>query len=204
MAPPALLLRGTLARMVGLGLLAVALAALANAVAGPERRLPWRGFGAQVPAEGAPGSMPAPAATPGSPAPGSPAPDPEALAARFPLDPARPIAELDEAEAWEAYRLGALFVDARRSAEFRAGHILGAASLPLWEDGLEGRLADLRDFRVEDPRRVIIVYCSGRGCPDSRDLAQRLFALGLPNLRVYEGGFPAWKAQGRPVAEGAP
>ena len=77
-----------------------------------------------------------------------------------------------------------------RSAEFRAGHIPGARSLPLWEDGLDVRLADLRDFQVEDPRRVIVLYCTGSACTDSHDLAQRLFALGLPNLRIYTGGYP--------------
>lgn len=215
MASPSPELRDALVRMAALGLAAVALAALANALAGPERRLPWRGFpavrGAEAPLPSVPPSAPpVPAMSPppgrraADPLPGIPAADAEGLAARFPLDPAHPIGEVDEAQALEAFRLGALFVDARRSAEYRAGHIPGAVSLPLWEDGLEGRLADLRDFRIEDPRRVIIVYCSGQGCPDSRDLAQRLFALGLPNLRLYEGGFPGWAAQGRPVAKGGP
>lgn len=146
---------------------------------------------------------PAPSSAQGPTVPGRPSPDPEALGARFPLDPSNPIRDLDEVEAWEAWRLGALFVDARRSAEFRAGHIQGARSLPLWEDGLEARLADLRDFQVEDPRRVIVLYCTGSACTDSHDLAQRLFALGLPNLRIYTGGYPAWARHGRPVAKGA-
>lgn len=217
-----------LAQAGAMGVLALALALLGNLAAGPERRVPWTGYGAPAPAEPAP-ALPAapdpapapapttpspstaptpvrPAASPAPPGPAAasrPSPDPEALSARFPLDPSNPIRDLDEAEAWEAWRLGALFVDARRSAEFRAGHITGALSVPLWEDGLEQRLADLRDFHVEDPRRVIVLYCGGGSCTDSHDLARRLFALGLPNLRIYTGGHPAWARQGRPVAKGA-
>lgn len=213
--------RRPLAQAGAIGVLALVLALLGNLAAGPERRVPWRGYGALAPAgpapslpatpEPAPAPVPAAipaAAPPARPAPkpvtpAQPSPDPEALAARFPLDPSNPIRDLEEAEAWEAWRLGALFVDARRSAEFRAGHITGALSVPLWEEGLEQRLADLRDFHVEDPRRVIVLYCGGGSCTDSHDLARRLFALGLPNLRIYTGGHPAWARQGRPVAKGA-
>lgn len=217
-----------LAQAGAMGVLALALALLGNLAAGPERRVPWRGYGppasvetpptrpsipepapapAAVPApapNGPPAVRPAPSSQAPSPAgPVRPSPDPEALKVRFPLDPSNPIRGLDEAEAWEAWRLGALFVDARRSAEFRAGHIAGAQAVPLWEDGLEQRLADLRDFHVEDPRQVIVLYCGGGSCTDSHDLARRLFALGLPNLRIYTGGYPAWARQGRPVAKGA-
>lgn len=228
MTGPRWLPRHPLAQAGAMGLVALALALLGNLAAGPERRLPWRGYGAPAPTEPAP-ALPAtpepaptpapmaaptpttvaparPAPDPGGPSPTAPvhpSPDPEALAARFPLDPSNPIRDLEEAEAWEAWRLGALFVDARRSAEFRAGHIPGAACLPLWEDGLDARLSDLRDFQVEDPRRVIVLYCGGGSCTDSHDLARRLFALGLPNLRIYTGGYPAWARQGRPVAKGA-
>lgn len=203
----------------GLGLGALALALLANAVAPSERRIPWRGFhtppqaltpppptaspSSPVPAPPPVSFLVSPKAPPADPKPAdAPVPSPEALKARFPMDPAQPIRELTDAEAWEAWRLGALFLDARRSAEYRAGHIAGARSLPLWEDGLEQRLTDLRDFHVEDPRQVLILYCSGGSCTDSHDLAQRLFALGLPNLRIYRGGYPAWVQQGRPIRRG--
>lgn len=223
MPPFRRLFQHPLAQAGAMGVLALALALLGNLAAGPERRVPWRGYGPSASEEtpAAPPSrqepVPVPAAVPApapigppavrpapSPAPPvQPSPDPEALKVRFPLDPSNPIRDLDEAEAWEAWRLGALFVDARRSAEYRAGHIAGALSVPLWEDGLEARLADLRDFHAEDPRRVIVLYCGGGSCTDSHDLARRLFALGLPNLRIYTGGHPAWARQGRPVAKGA-
>lgn len=206
-----------LAQAGAMGALALALGLLGNLAARPERRVPWKGYGPApaLPAAPESASLPAPipgpiaaASVPVRPRPtpaaaGRPAPDPEALKARFPLDPSNPIRELDEAEAWEAWRRGALFVDARRSAEYRAGHIAGAQSAPLWEEGLEARLADLRDFHAEDPLRVIVLYCGGGSCTDSHDLARRLFALGLPNLRIFTGGYPAWARQGRPVARGA-
>ena len=84
-----------------------------------------------------------------------------------------------------------------RHAASKGAHHLGTVKVP------DARLADLRDFQVEDPRRVIVLYCTGSACTDSHDLAQRLFALGLPNLRIYTGGYPAWARHGRPVAKGA-
>ena len=43
----------------------------------------------------------------------------------------------------------------------------------------------------------IIVYCSGIGCPNSRDAGAKLAALGFTNVRVFETGLEAWKASGR-------
>ena len=45
----------------------------------------------------------------------------------------------------------------------------------------------------------IIVYCSGTTCPNSKDAGAKLAALGFTDVRVFEGGLEAWKADGRGV-----
>ena len=45
----------------------------------------------------------------------------------------------------------------------------------------------------------IIVYCKDTECPASARAAEKLQALGYTNVRAYEGGLKAWKAEGHPV-----
>ena len=50
-----------------------------------------------------------------------------------------------------------------------------------------------------DRHTRIIVYCSGVACPNSRDAGAKLVTLGFTNVRVFEGGLEAWRADGRGV-----
>lgn len=50
-----------------------------------------------------------------------------------------------------------------------------------------------------DRNARIIVYCSGVSCPNSKDAGAKLATLGFTNVRVFEGGLEAWKADGRGV-----
>jgi rhodanese-related sulfurtransferase len=50
-----------------------------------------------------------------------------------------------------------------------------------------------------DKNARIIVYCSGVSCPNSKDAGAKLATLGFTNVRVFEGGLEAWKADGRGV-----
>jgi rhodanese-related sulfurtransferase len=47
--------------------------------------------------------------------------------------------------------------------------------------------------------RAIVVYCSGKTCPNSRQAAEKLIALGFTRVRLYEGGLEDWKQGGRGV-----
>jgi len=49
---------------------------------------------------------------------------------------------------------------------------------------------------------ILILYCTGFGCPDSFDLGVILLQQGYQEVRVYEGGYPEWRDQGRPIVEG--
>ena len=93
---------------------------------------------------------------------------------------------------------GAVAVDAREAELFALGHLPGAVSLPL------GTVEDhLPAFQEDVPYdSTLIVYCSGFGCPDSFDLGVRLMVAGYGEVLVFEGGFPAWRDAGLPVAGG--
>ena len=45
----------------------------------------------------------------------------------------------------------------------------------------------------------IVVYCSGPTCPNSRQAAEKLIALGYTQVRFFEGGLEEWKRAGRGV-----
>lgn len=94
----------------------------------------------------------------------------------------------------------ALRVDARISELYAKGHLPQAVSLPL--DEIATALPEFAArVAVTTP---LVVYCSGYGCPDSFDLAQKLLAAGYRAVRVYEGGFPEWQDSGLPVVKEQP
>lgn len=71
--------------------------------------------------------------------------------------------------------------------------IPGSRWVPLDRIGREVAAQGLaRDARI-------IVYCSGIACPNSRDAGAKLATLGFTNVRVFEAGLEAWKADGRGV-----
>jgi len=90
-----------------------------------------------------------------------------------------------------------IFLDARPVAEYQAGHIPGALSLPFEEK--DEKIAEV-EFLLQGP---VITYCSGAACDDSLELTKYLRAVGFTNIALYAGGFNEWKAAGLPV-EGAP
>lgn len=61
----------------------------------------------------------------------------------------------------------AVFMDARSTQEFEAGHIQGAVSLP-WH-GVEQHFMGIAERIPQD--RLIITYCDGESCALSKDLA---------------------------------
>jgi len=81
-------------------------------------------------------------------------------------------------------------LDVRPEAEFRAGHIAGARSVPLTQ--LESRSSEL-------PRRKeIVAYCRGPYCVYADDAVRMLRERGLKARRL-DVGYPEWKRARRPV-----
>ena len=85
---------------------------------------------------------------------------------------------------------GVVLVDVRPKSEFTAGHIDGAVNIPVAE--LASRLSELpSDARV-------VAYCRGPYCVMASSAVSRLRDGGLDAVRL-EGGFPDWRASGRPI-----
>lgn len=171
--------------------------------AAPAAKAPAGKDPAGKPAAPAAGPAPAPLAAPAT-APASPAPAPASeLLARFPPH-GQPYVEITgESAAWLHAR-GVLFLDARRTKEYAAGHVAGARSFPVWEsetvkERVEAFVAEGRDTSLP-----VVLYCSGGDCEDSHMLAQTLFGAGFENLLVYRDGFPDWVRRGGAVLTGGP
>lgn len=88
--------------------------------------------------------------------------------------------------------------DARTRAEYEAGHLPRAHSLPVAEtDARLGAYARL--LTLQTP---LLVYCGGAQCADALDLALKLRAYGFENLTLYPGGFAEWTEYGGEVRTG--
>ncbi|WP_306369043.1 metalloregulator ArsR/SmtB family transcription factor [Nocardiopsis sp. CC223A] len=85
----------------------------------------------------------------------------------------------------------ALVLDVRPEAEYAAGHIPGAVSIPLRE--LADRLAEL-------PAEVeVVAYCRGRHCVLSYDAVRLLTARGR-RAALLDEGIVEWRSAGLPLA----
>ncbi len=83
----------------------------------------------------------------------------------------------------------ALLIDVRPPVEYEHGHVRNAVSLPLEE--LPQRLDEL-------PRdRLIVTYCRGTYCLQADEAVALLRGHGFDAHRL-EGGWPDWRAEGRP------
>jgi rhodanese-related sulfurtransferase len=90
-------------------------------------------------------------------------------------------------------RRDVLVLDIRPTAEYEAGHIRGARSIP--PDEVERRLRGISDD-VE-----VVAYCRGPFCVYANDAVRALQRQGV-RARRLEDGFPEWRRAGLPVSSG--
>ena len=84
-------------------------------------------------------------------------------------------------------------LDVRPAAEFGAGHIAGARSVPI---------SELRKHLKALPADTeIVAYCRGPYCVYADDAVRELGRKGFKASRL-EDGYPEWKRAGLPVAVG--
>ena len=85
-------------------------------------------------------------------------------------------------------------LDVRTPAEFETAHIPGAYNVPL--DTLREHRTELRRHLDDD---VVLVCRSGARAAQAEEA---LAGVGLPGLRVLDGGMVAWESSGAPVNRG--
>ena len=84
-------------------------------------------------------------------------------------------------------------IDVRPEAEYAAGHILGARSVPISE--LTRRLREV------PTSQQVVAYCRGPYCAYADEAVRTLAANGYRTARL-EDGYPEWVRAGLPVAGG--
>jgi rhodanese-related sulfurtransferase len=89
----------------------------------------------------------------------------------------------------------ALFIDARRAKDYQELHIQGAVNLPPegWKELTSPEKTGI------DPKRRVVLYCSGMSCDDALKLGKRLVALGFTQVLAFSEGFREWDQAGYPV-----
>ena len=90
-------------------------------------------------------------------------------------------------------RRNVVVIDVRPTAEYAAGHIPGARSVP--PDEVRRRL------RAIPKESEIVAYCRGPFCVYADDVVRSLQRRGI-RARRLEDGFPEWKRAGHEIAVG--
>jgi rhodanese-related sulfurtransferase len=139
-----------------------------------------------------------------APTPAPPAAAPADALARFKPHPNQPYVEISGADAALLHANGVLFLDARRTSVYEAGHVAGARTFSVWESDVDDKVNALYNERSDqrDQDRPIVIYCSGGACEDSHMLSQKLWGIQFNNLYVYKDGFPDWQNRGGAVRTG--
>jgi rhodanese-related sulfurtransferase len=86
-----------------------------------------------------------------------------------------------------------VLLDVRPEAEFAAGHIAGARSVPVGEIR--------RQLRAIPKGAEVVAYCRGPYCVYADEAVRELTRRGFRAQRLIDG-FPEWKRAGLPVAAG--
>lgn len=105
-----------------------------------------------------------------------------------PPTPEQAAAAVSRDEMLAAIQQGATLVDARKAEHFQEGRIPGAINIP--SDDPASPLDELTSRAL--PEDLVIVYCGGEPCDDSRMVFERLKAYGYRNIRLYFGGWRDW------------
>jgi len=93
-----------------------------------------------------------------------------------------------------------LLIDGRSESAYHKGHIPGAVNIPyIQRDYFSKQL--LVDVARETP---IIVYCSGKHCNTSVELAKFLsWKFGFMHVQVFKGGWEEWVKGANPIQTGS-
>lgn len=98
-------------------------------------------------------------------------------------------------KAYQLYKQGVKFIDARMPEEYAEGHIKGAINIPF--DGDESYRNILNSFSKDE---VLVTYCSGTECDVSILLGDELFEKGFKKVYIFFGGWNDWVERGYPIS----
>jgi len=88
-----------------------------------------------------------------------------------------------------------IILDARKPADYDAGRLPGALSLPLTQ--FDEKFPGISPLLGGG--QPVMVYCSGRECDESIKLGEILIKAGYTNIALFAGGMIEWNAAGYPV-----
>ena len=97
-------------------------------------------------------------------------------------------------QAYSLFKKGVLFIDARDSSDYLAGHITNSVNIP-FED-FDNYKKKLDQIPKEKP---LVVYCAGTECDLSPLLANILFEKGYKQVYVFFGGWVEWQDANDPI-----
>ncbi|WP_337872854.1 rhodanese-like domain-containing protein [Ignavibacterium sp.] len=101
-------------------------------------------------------------------------------------------------KAYQLFKQGVKFIDARMPEEFAEGHIKGAINIPF--DGDESYRNVLNSFSKEE---ILVTYCSGTECDLSILLGDELFEKGFKKVYIFFGGWNDWVERNYPISKGS-
>jgi rhodanese-related sulfurtransferase len=102
-------------------------------------------------------------------------------------------------EAFKMWASGAAFLlDARAPADYEAGHIAGAFSLPA--EAFHEHFPAVAPYLTHGSS--IVCYCDGMDCDLSHHLAELLRQQGYTNIHLLQNGWTVWRNAGHPTSTG--
>ena len=97
------------------------------------------------------------------------------------------------------YDKKALFIDARKTEDYNAGHIKGAINISYEDFHKKSKDEQTEMMKGYNKNGIIVCYCKGGDCDMSIDLAYDIAKLGFTSLNIYLGGYKEWEDAGYPV-----
>lgn len=105
------------------------------------------------------------------------------------------IPKISESKVQKLLDTDTVFIDARFTRDFEAGHLEGAINVPVDANDLEHQkvTADI----AKDAR--IVLYCQSATCKFAEIVAIKLIKEGFSNISIFRGGWNEWVAKnGKP------
>jgi len=81
-----------------------------------------------------------------------------------------------------------VIIDARPERKFKEGHVPTAINIP------DRKFAKMTALLPEDKKTPLLFYCGGLKCPLSPKSAAKAVKLGYTKVKLFQVGYPAWKA----------